>query len=96
MEKLVSNQALIYVAHLTVPTSQEIVINANLGCACCRERLHRIMMRITGLREYKVDVRNSQVIMRGNLNVYETLKNKTRKTHSLRRSLVRWITQNFN
>ncbi|KAL8263755.1 hypothetical protein R6Q59_021885 [Mikania micrantha] len=76
MEK-VSNRALVYVANLAVPTSQVIVISANLGCASCRERFYKIMIRINGLKEYTVDVRNNKVIMRGKMKIHESLEIKT-------------------
>ncbi|PWA77119.1 heavy metal-associated domain, HMA [Artemisia annua] len=81
--KKVSDQALVYVARLAVPRSQVIVISANLGCAICRERFHRIMSRINGLKEYTVDVRHKKVIMRGNTKLYETLKINMKKKRSL-------------
>ncbi|KAJ0945524.1 putative heavy metal-associated domain superfamily [Helianthus annuus] len=94
MEK-VSNRSLLYVAHLAVPSSQVIVINANLGCACCRERFHKIMTRIKGLKEYTVDVRNSKVILRGNMKDNDILKNKTVKNRWRRHFLMGWITKSF-
>ncbi|PSS09717.1 Protein SODIUM POTASSIUM ROOT DEFECTIVE 1 like [Actinidia chinensis var. chinensis] len=62
-----SKPALMYAENLTLPSFQVIVISANLGCSFCRQRVSHILSKITGLREYTVDVRNKQVMVKGDV-----------------------------
>ncbi|KAI8546564.1 hypothetical protein RHMOL_Rhmol07G0128300 [Rhododendron molle] len=61
-------QALMYAENLTLPSFQVIVISANLGCDCCRQRVSQIMSKMTGLAEYTVDVQNKQVVAKSDVN----------------------------
>ncbi|XP_031248491.1 uncharacterized protein LOC116106286 [Pistacia vera] len=60
-----THSSLIYSENLTLPTFQVIVMNANMGCAQCRQRVSQVTSKIKGLREYTVDVPNKQVTVKG-------------------------------
>ncbi|CAL5355923.1 unnamed protein product [Camellia sinensis] len=60
-----TKQALMYAENLTLPSFQVIVVNGNLGCAYCGRRVSQLISKMSGLREYTVDVRNKQVILKG-------------------------------
>ncbi|XP_055961513.1 uncharacterized protein LOC126678597 [Mercurialis annua] len=62
---MLSNKSLMFLEDLTLPKFQEIVVNGNLGCAGCTQRVSNIISKITGLREYTVDVKKKQVIVKG-------------------------------
>ncbi|KAI9174632.1 hypothetical protein LWI28_020359 [Acer negundo] len=64
MASLTKN-SLLYSENLTRPSFQVIVITANMGCAQCRQRVTQVISKMTGLREYTVDVPNRQVIVKG-------------------------------
>nr|GLL44999.1 uncharacterized protein LOC109152052 isoform X1 [Ipomoea trifida]GMD82531.1 Protein SODIUM POTASSIUM ROOT DEFECTIVE 1 like [Ipomoea batatas] len=66
MEKT-QKQALFNVANLKLPSFQVVVVNANLGCAHCRRRISQVVLNITGLREYTMDVLKRQVIVKGGI-----------------------------
>ncbi|KAJ9147725.1 hypothetical protein P3X46_029851 [Hevea brasiliensis] len=61
-----SNKSLMYFEDLTLPTFQVIVMSGSMGCARCQQRVTRVMSKMTGLREYTVDVKEKQVIVKGN------------------------------
>ncbi|KAF8108963.1 hypothetical protein N665_0104s0270 [Sinapis alba] len=50
---------------LSLPLFQVIVINADVGCVHCQDRVSKIVSRMTGIEEYTVDVKNKQVMARG-------------------------------
>ncbi|KAM7494089.1 hypothetical protein LguiB_028698 [Lonicera macranthoides] len=87
MEEL-SKQALVHVANLTLPSFQVVVISANLGCAYCRSRVSQLVTKVTGLKEYTLDVRNRQVTVKGDVRIpgfaINTLKNNKSKKYSLK------------
>ncbi|WCJ25937.1 Heavy metal transport/detoxification superfamily protein [Euphorbia peplus] len=58
-----TDKSLMYFEDLTVPTV--IVMSGSMRCVRCRERVTRIISKITGLREYTVDLLNRQVIVMG-------------------------------
>ncbi|MCD9645846.1 hypothetical protein HAX54_035145 [Datura stramonium] len=60
-------QTLLSVANLKLPSFQVVVVNANLGCTHCRRRISQLISKITGLREYTIDVGRKQVIVRGDV-----------------------------
>ncbi|KAA8521395.1 hypothetical protein F0562_012043 [Nyssa sinensis] len=95
MEKA-TKQALIYAENLTLPSSQVIVITANMGCASCRRRVLHITSKMTGVKEYMVDVANEQVIVKGDVEFRcktrnNALKSKRRKEGRLLSFLFRAI-----
>ncbi|KAF8032830.1 hypothetical protein BT93_D1649 [Corymbia citriodora subsp. variegata] len=59
-------QCLLSYENLTLPAFQVVVITANVGCARCRERVSRVISKMDGVHEYTVDIRNEQVIVKGN------------------------------
>ncbi|GAB4857093.1 hypothetical protein Ancab_015004 [Ancistrocladus abbreviatus] len=61
------SQPLMCSEDLSIPSFQVIVMNANMGCTSCRERVFQVLAKITGLKEYIVDVRNKQVIIKGDV-----------------------------
>ncbi|RID67054.1 hypothetical protein BRARA_D02159 [Brassica rapa] len=44
---------------------QVIVVNADVGCDHCQDRVSKIVSKMTGIEEYVVDVKNKQVMARG-------------------------------
>ncbi|XP_034676635.1 uncharacterized protein LOC117907257 [Vitis riparia] len=83
MEAL-TRQSLLSSENLVYPSFQVIAMTANLGCACCRQKVFQLTSRMTGLREYTVDVRNKRVIVKGDVKVRwntrtESLKGKMKK-----------------
>ncbi|KAJ4903676.1 Heavy metal transport/detoxification superfamily protein [Raphanus sativus] len=50
---------------LSLPSFQVIVINADVGCVHCQDRVSKIVSKMTGIEEYTVDVKNKQVMARG-------------------------------
>ncbi|CAH8387298.1 unnamed protein product [Eruca vesicaria subsp. sativa] len=50
---------------LSLPSFQIIVINADVGCDHCQDRVSKIVSKMTGIEEYVVDVKNKQVMARG-------------------------------
>ncbi|XVF51722.1 hypothetical protein PTKIN_Ptkin04bG0207500 [Pterospermum kingtungense] len=59
-----NKNSLLHFEDLTLPSFQVIVMTANMGCARCRERVSQVISKMTGLREYTVDVSNKQVIVK--------------------------------
>ncbi|XP_044485536.1 uncharacterized protein LOC123211075 isoform X2 [Mangifera indica] len=69
-----THNSLMYSENLTLPTFQVIVMNANMGCAECRQRVSQLTSKINGLKEYTVDVPNKQVIVKGDLGFHSKLR----------------------
>nr|DAD18533.1 TPA_asm: hypothetical protein HUJ06_019996 [Nelumbo nucifera] len=63
----VKKQALRFAENLTLPPFQVVVMNANMGCTHCRQRVTQVISKMNGLVEYVIDVSNKQVIMKGPL-----------------------------
>ncbi|RDX83000.1 hypothetical protein CR513_36139, partial [Mucuna pruriens] len=76
------NRSLLHMENLTLPSFQVVVIAANMGCNGCKERVTRLVSKITGLTEYTVDVRKKEVTIKGDFVAHcnlqgETFRNKT-------------------
>ncbi|XP_021768466.1 uncharacterized protein LOC110732774 [Chenopodium quinoa] len=52
---------------LSIPSHQVIVMSANMGCSSCRDKVLRVLSKMTGFKEYTVDVRKKQVIIKGDV-----------------------------
>ncbi|KAG2285540.1 hypothetical protein Bca52824_045144 [Brassica carinata] len=50
---------------LSLPSFQVIVVNADVGCDHCQDRVSKIVSKMNGIEEYVVDVKNKQVMARG-------------------------------
>ncbi|KAK9277683.1 hypothetical protein L1049_007230 [Liquidambar formosana] len=68
-------RTLIYFEKLTLPSFQVIVLTANTGCASCRRRVSQLISKMTRLTEYTVDVRNKQVVIKGDVRHHQNAKN---------------------
>eukprot|EP00257_Ricinus_communis_P021255 XP_015580694.2 LOW QUALITY PROTEIN: uncharacterized protein LOC107262036 [Ricinus communis] len=62
---ILSNKSLMFLEDLTLPTFQVIVMTGNTGCARCQQRVSRLISKMTGLREYAVDVQKKQITVKG-------------------------------
>ncbi|GFQ05241.1 hypothetical protein PHJA_002668200 [Phtheirospermum japonicum] len=61
-------QTLLFAANLSIPTFQVIIVNAELGCAHCRQRVTQVITRMSASREFAVDVvGRKQVVVKGDL-----------------------------
>ncbi|KAG8659448.1 hypothetical protein MANES_02G038800v8 [Manihot esculenta] len=60
-----ANNTLMHFEDLTLPSFQVIVMSGSIGCARCRQRVSQVIAKMTGLREYTVDVKRKQVIVKG-------------------------------
>ncbi|GER28045.1 heavy metal transport/detoxification superfamily protein [Striga asiatica] len=58
-----SKRALFLVANLSLPTFQVVAVGADLGCAHCRQRVTQVTTRMSGSKEFAVDVCRKQVII---------------------------------
>ncbi|XP_016494063.1 uncharacterized protein LOC107813324 isoform X1 [Nicotiana tabacum] len=76
-------QTLLKVAKLKLPSFQVVVVNANLGCTHCRHRISQVISKITGLREYTIDVGRKQVIVRGDVRNHHQEKHGGVKSHMI-------------
>ncbi|XP_056687442.1 uncharacterized protein [Spinacia oleracea] len=61
------NQSLIFAEDLSIPSFQVIVMNANMGCSSCRDKVSRVLSKMTGFKEYTIDVRKKQVVIKGDV-----------------------------
>jgi len=50
---------------LTMPGVQVIVLNANMGCQECRDKVSKVLSKIDYLLDYVVDVTQKKVTVRG-------------------------------
>ncbi|XP_055819461.1 uncharacterized protein LOC129888525 [Solanum dulcamara] len=76
-------QTLLSVANLKLPSFQVVVMNADLGCTHCRDRISQITSKITGLREYTIDVGKKQVLVRGDVKNHHQEKDGTVKSQKI-------------
>ncbi|THU68120.1 hypothetical protein C4D60_Mb08t00540 [Musa balbisiana] len=44
---------------------QVVVMNANMGCSHCRQRVSKVVSKMNGLLEYMVDLSKKEVTVRG-------------------------------
>ncbi|KAF7137344.1 hypothetical protein RHSIM_Rhsim07G0108100 [Rhododendron simsii] len=90
-------QALMYAENLTLPSFQVIVISANLGCDCCRQRVSQIMSKLTGVTEYTVDVQNKQVVAKSDVNFSYSRRRRRNVDHSPRNKINHvWLSFKFS
>ncbi|GMJ00401.1 HEAVY METAL ASSOCIATED PROTEIN 19 [Hibiscus trionum] len=75
-----NTNTLLHLEDLALPSFQVIVMTANMGCAECRKRVSQVISKITGLREYIVDVSNKQVIIKADSGILWEVKNDFSKT----------------
>ncbi|XP_052879312.1 uncharacterized protein LOC108476923 [Gossypium arboreum] len=75
-----NTKTLLHFEDLALPSFQVIVMSANMGCAQCREKVSKVTSKMTGLREYIVDVSNKQVVVKADLGFRWKLKNEFSKT----------------
>ncbi|KAL0312896.1 UNVERIFIED_CONTAM: hypothetical protein Sradi_5688900 [Sesamum radiatum] len=66
MDRL-GKQALLFAANLSLPAFQVIAVDANLGCAHCRERVTQVISKMAGSKRFAVDVCIKQVIVKGDI-----------------------------
>ncbi|CAK9173212.1 unnamed protein product [Ilex paraguariensis] len=59
---------------------QVVVLSSNLGCSYCRERVYQVVSKITVLKEYTVDVRKKQVILKGDVSLSRSDNASKKKT----------------
>ncbi|KAJ6703757.1 hypothetical protein OIU85_029666 [Salix viminalis] len=62
-----TNKSLMSFEDLTLPSVQVIVMTGSMRCSRCRQRVSQVISRMSGLKEYTVDLHNKQVIMKGNV-----------------------------
>ncbi|XVF10821.1 hypothetical protein REPUB_Repub07fG0216500 [Reevesia pubescens] len=55
-------------------------MTANMGCAQCRKKVSLLISKITGVREYIVDVSNKQVIVKADFGFDWNVKDNLSKT----------------
>ncbi|XP_030524861.2 uncharacterized protein LOC115737049 [Rhodamnia argentea] len=79
MKKL-PRQCLLKYENLTLPGFQVVVMAANVGCVRCQERVSQVISKMDGVHEYTVDIRNKQVIVKGDFKVrHESVGHQIRK-----------------
>ncbi|XP_057524637.1 uncharacterized protein LOC130804269 isoform X2 [Amaranthus tricolor] len=61
---------------LSIPSFQVIVMSANMGCSSCRDKVFRVLSKMTGFKEYTVDVRKKQVIIKGDVSFLWSTKDE--------------------
>ncbi|GLJ41327.1 hypothetical protein SUGI_0855380 [Cryptomeria japonica] len=59
---------------LTMPAVQVIVLNANMRCHDCRERVSKLLSKMDNLLEYVVDVVHKKVTVRGTVDPKKRMK----------------------
>ncbi|CAL9144455.1 unnamed protein product, partial [Musa hybrid cultivar] len=61
-----TKQSLRSVENLSLPSVQVVVMNANMGCSHCRQRVSKVVSKMNaGLMEYMVDLSKKEVTVRG-------------------------------
>ncbi|GLJ41328.1 hypothetical protein SUGI_0855390 [Cryptomeria japonica] len=68
---------------LTMPGVQVIVLNANMRCNNCRERVSKLLSKMDNLLDYVVDVAHKKVTVRGIVDP----KKKTKRLKRMKRLL---------
>ncbi|XP_019057857.1 PREDICTED: uncharacterized protein LOC109116598 [Tarenaya hassleriana] len=66
-------RSLMHFEQLSLPSFQVVVINADVGCRRCQHRVSQIVSKMTGIKEYMVDVRSKQVIARGDFREHDSM-----------------------
>ncbi|WOL03752.1 hypothetical protein Cni_G12472 [Canna indica] len=69
-----ASQSLSSAENLSLPSVQVVVMNANMGCNHCRQRVSKVVSKMNGLLDYMVDLQKKEVTMRG---IVDTRKSKT-------------------
>ncbi|ESQ52195.1 hypothetical protein EUTSA_v10017440mg [Eutrema salsugineum] len=64
-EPMMRRRTLMLCEELSLPSFQIIVINADVGCVRCQDRVSKIVSKMTGIEEYVVDVKKKLVMARG-------------------------------
>ncbi|CAO2819853.1 unnamed protein product [Amaranthus hypochondriacus] len=59
---------------LSIPSV--IVMSANMGCSSCRDKVFRVLSKMTGFKEYTVDLRKKQVIIKGDVSFLWSTKDE--------------------
>lgn len=59
-------------------------MTANMGCAQCRKKVSQILSKVTGLREYTVDVSNKQVILKADFGFRWDVEDDLSKNEKIR------------
>ncbi|XP_038903445.1 copper transport protein ATX1 [Benincasa hispida] len=78
-------QSLLFSENLTPPSFQVIVINANMSCKGCRQRVSQIVCKMSELVEFTIDVTKRQVIVKGNVKCQsKNEENTMKKCNSLK------------
>ncbi|KAL0550390.1 hypothetical protein IC582_014900 [Cucumis melo] len=73
-------QSLLFSENLTPPKFEVIIINANMSCNGCRQRVSQIVSKMSELVELTIDVTKKQVIVKGNVKCQS--KNQENTIHS--------------
>ncbi|XP_038996235.1 uncharacterized protein LOC120120770 [Hibiscus syriacus] len=76
-----NTKTLLNLEDLALPSFQVIVMTANMGCSECRKRVSQVITKITGVREFIVDVSNKQVIIKADFGIRWDVKNDISKTY---------------
>ncbi|XP_010509571.1 PREDICTED: uncharacterized protein LOC104785971 [Camelina sativa] len=64
-ETMIRRRTLMFCEQLSLPSFQVIVINADVGCVRCQDRVSQIVSKMTGIEEYVVDLKKKLVMARG-------------------------------
>ncbi|KAM3687020.1 hypothetical protein ACB098_10G046000 [Castanea mollissima] len=75
MMPILNEKSLLHTENLTPPSFQVVVLTANMGCKRCRQRVSEVASKMTGLKEYTVDVHNRQVIIKADLGFHWKVEN---------------------
>ncbi|KAH9325046.1 hypothetical protein KI387_005224 [Taxus chinensis] len=59
---------------LTMPGVQVIVLNANMRCQECREKVSKLLSKMDNLLDYVVDVAHKKVTVRGSVDPKKRMK----------------------
>lgn len=70
------SQPLVSAEDLSIPSFQIIVMSADMGCSSCRDKVFKVLSKMTGFKEYTVDVRKKQVIIKGDVSFLWSAKNE--------------------
>ncbi|KAG8382420.1 hypothetical protein BUALT_Bualt05G0075400 [Buddleja alternifolia] len=89
MEDLGKQALLLYAANLTLP--KVIAVNGNLGCADCRDRVTQLLSRMTGLKEFTVDVSRKHVVLKGDLRYHKARQEDVSKREMANSSILQAI-----
>ncbi|CAN8316506.1 unnamed protein product [Cochlearia groenlandica] len=62
---MIKRRTLMLCEELSLPSYQVIVINADVGCVRCQDRVSKIISKMSGIEEYVVDVKKKFVMAKG-------------------------------